>query len=361
MRAQPIDFVQVTYNAVDREVEERILPLARERRIGRHLQPAVPARRADRARRARAAARLGRRDRLRELGAGAAEVHRLAPGGRLRDPRDEPRGSRARERGRLVRPPARRGDAPPDRRTRSRSSDMSEWWTYRLSDFLLFSPRTYYRLFELYNARDLAGAGRRRSLLGLAAPGAFSRGARRRRGPRDRGDPRGRLALGRDRLSRRAIRDDQLGGRLFRLGVRGLEAALLLWIGVVARPARDRSAGRTDPGARRARADLLFALVVEPLAAPLLGRGWRPAEIFGVAARTRPPSQRSASCSSRSGRGRWALIVVPALWCAITGATLFAMKAPDFGIAPAAAALAVILAEAQRRARRASRSTNASS
>jgi diketogulonate reductase-like aldo/keto reductase len=34
MRAQPIDFVQVTYNAVDREVEERILPLARERRIG---------------------------------------------------------------------------------------------------------------------------------------------------------------------------------------------------------------------------------------------------------------------------------------------------------------------------------------
>ena len=29
---------------------------------------------------------------------------------------------------------------------------MSEWWTYTLSDFLLFSPRTYYRLFELYNA-----------------------------------------------------------------------------------------------------------------------------------------------------------------------------------------------------------------
>src|SRR6187402_1638303 len=28
---------------------------------------------------------------------------------------------------------------------------MSEWWTYRPSDFLLFAPRTYYRLFELYN------------------------------------------------------------------------------------------------------------------------------------------------------------------------------------------------------------------
>jgi diketogulonate reductase-like aldo/keto reductase len=34
MRAHPIDFVQVTYNAVDREVEQRILPLARDRRIG---------------------------------------------------------------------------------------------------------------------------------------------------------------------------------------------------------------------------------------------------------------------------------------------------------------------------------------
>lgn len=31
MRTQPLDFIQVTYNAVDRETEKRILPLARER------------------------------------------------------------------------------------------------------------------------------------------------------------------------------------------------------------------------------------------------------------------------------------------------------------------------------------------
>ncbi len=28
---------------------------------------------------------------------------------------------------------------------------MSEWWTYGLRDLLLFSQRTYSRLFELYN------------------------------------------------------------------------------------------------------------------------------------------------------------------------------------------------------------------
>lgn len=34
MRTQPLDFVQVTYNVLDREIEGRILPLARDRGIG---------------------------------------------------------------------------------------------------------------------------------------------------------------------------------------------------------------------------------------------------------------------------------------------------------------------------------------
>lgn len=34
MRSQPVDFVQISYNVLDREIERRILPLARERKIG---------------------------------------------------------------------------------------------------------------------------------------------------------------------------------------------------------------------------------------------------------------------------------------------------------------------------------------
>ena len=53
MRSQPLDFVQVTYNVVDREVEQRILPLARERGIAvlinRPFQEGALIRRLDRA------------------------------------------------------------------------------------------------------------------------------------------------------------------------------------------------------------------------------------------------------------------------------------------------------------------------
>jgi hypothetical protein len=34
MASQPIDFVQISYSALDRDVERRILPLTRERKIG---------------------------------------------------------------------------------------------------------------------------------------------------------------------------------------------------------------------------------------------------------------------------------------------------------------------------------------
>jgi hypothetical protein len=57
---------------------------------------------------------------------------------------------------------------------------MSEWWTYRLDDFLMFAPRTYWRLIELYN-RDVWPL----QLLALAA-GAALVGLAGTRNPRAR-------------------------------------------------------------------------------------------------------------------------------------------------------------------------------
>jgi hypothetical protein len=42
-------------------------------------------------------------------------------------------------------------------------------------------------------------------------------------------------------------------------------------------------------------------------------------------------------------------MVIPAIWCAITGVTLLAMRAPDAWIAPLGAAVAVSLAVWQNR------------
>ena len=95
---------------------------------------------------------------------------------------------------------------------------------------------------------------------------------------------------------------------------------------------------------------LLFALAIEPLAAPLLGRGWRAIELFGVAPDPTAVATLGVLLLAR-GRRRWLLMIVPVLWCATTGLTLFAMKAPDFWIAPLAAVIAI--ASAARHARRA--------
>ena len=159
MRSQPLDFVQVTYNILDREVEARILPLARERGIAvivnRPFREGALIKRLERA----SAARLGRR---RSAATNWAQVllkfivsHPAVtcaiPATTRVDHVQENMAARQR--------PA----AGPAMRARMiaacREALMSEWWTYSLSDFLLFSPRTYYRLFELYNSRS----GRRSS------------------------------------------------------------------------------------------------------------------------------------------------------------------------------------------------------
>jgi hypothetical protein len=66
----------------------------------------------------------------------------------------------------------------------SAGASVTEWWTYRLSDFLMFSPRTYWRLVENYN-RDLWPLHAAAALAGAAVL-AMLHGAPRNAGARGR-------------------------------------------------------------------------------------------------------------------------------------------------------------------------------
>ena len=214
---------------------------------------------------------------------------------------------------------------------------MSEWWTYTLRDFLLFSPRTYYRLFEIYNAAiwpaQIVAVGLGLTILALLRRATATRA---------------RLIAGIlagswlwVAIAFHATRYATINtAGVYFAGAFGLEAALLIWRGVI----RNRLAFERplDPAGRAGLWIFLLALAVEPLVGPLLGRGWRQVEIFGVA----PDPTAVATLGLlllASGRGRWALMAVPAIWCAISGATLLAMKAPDAWIPPLAAGLVVSL------------------
>jgi hypothetical protein len=121
----------------------------------------------------------------------------------------------------------------------------------------------------------------------------------------------------------------------------GLEAALLLWTGVIrGRLAFER---RGDGIGGAGLWIFFFALLVQPVIGPLLGREWRQIEIFGVA----PDPTAVATLGLlllATGRVRWELMAVPLLWCAISGATLASMKAPDAWIPLIAVPLVVSLA-----------------
>jgi Family of unknown function (DUF6064) len=222
---------------------------------------------------------------------------------------------------------------------------MSEWWTYTLSDFLLFSSRTYYRLFEIYNAAiwpaQIAAIG-----LGLAILVLLRRAA----GTRGRWIAA--ILAGCWLWVAIAFHADRYAtinwAAVYFAWAFGLEAAVLIWIGILrGRLTFERPAGTAG------RAGLwifLFALAVEPCVGPLLGRGWKQVEVFGVA----PDPTAVATLGLlllAEGRGRGWLMVIPALWCAISGATLLAMKTPDAWIPPVAAAVAIAVALIRRSAR----------
>jgi hypothetical protein len=207
---------------------------------------------------------------------------------------------------------------------------MSEWWTYTLSDFLLFSPRTYYRLFELYNA-EIWPAQALALALGAAILLLLIRG-----GARAASLIFTILALcwlfiaGAFHLNRYATIN---WAATYVAAAFAAQAALLLcaawWWRLTLRPNA------------LAIAVFAFALAVQPLIGLALGRPLAQIEMFGV---TPDPTAVATLgvLATTTAWTTWALRLIPLLWCAVTGATLVSMAAADAVVSPLAALVALM-------------------
>ena len=215
---------------------------------------------------------------------------------------------------------------------------MSEWWTYGLRDLLLFSRQTYYRLFELYNLEWWP-----LQIVALALGAAILALGRRN------GDRVGRAIAAILALCWLWVAWAYHAQRYASINWAAsyfawafvVEALLLLWLGVVR--GRLTPAPASQMQQRAGLGLLLFALLIFPLVSPLLGRSWTQAEVFGMA--PDPTALATLGVLLLAGvRTVWGLYPIPVAWCLISGATLWAMEAPDFAIVPLAALLAVSLA-----------------
>ena len=226
---------------------------------------------------------------------------------------------------------------------------MTEWWTYRLSDFLMFSARTYRRLFELYNAEVWP-------LPALVCTGAalwIGIAWRRRR-----------VSAQPAQVALVALTVAWLWvAWAFHLeryttihtaapwfaGAFVLEALLLAavaWVGLHRRTS-PASGGRLGLGFGL----LVLAIVGYPWLGVLLGRPLSQAEVFGIApdptaVGTLGVLLLTASCRHSAARRRAVVMAwpIPLLWCGISGATLWTMDAPEAPLLPALAVIAAAVA-----------------
>jgi hypothetical protein len=217
---------------------------------------------------------------------------------------------------------------------------MPEWWTYSLSDFLLFSPRTYYRLFELYNATIWPG-----QVLAVAIGIAIAAMLWQPK-----------LWKGRVVAALLAICWLWIAWAYFLTRYATInwaapyvavaftgEALLFILIGATGRFYPHPAAhwpNRVGVGI------YVFALVIQPLLGPLAGRSWSQVEIFGIA--PDPTATATLGVLLRTNVGpRWALLPIPVGWCAVSGATAWTMGSPDAWVMPAAGVLALASALAK--------------
>jgi hypothetical protein len=216
---------------------------------------------------------------------------------------------------------------------------MDVWLSYSLADFLLFSPRAYYRLFELYNRAIWPG-----QILAVAL-GFAMLGLARRGGDREGRAVGAVLAASWLWVAWAYLleRYDTINwaARYLAAGF-VLQALLLLWVGVLS--ARLRFRPDRDLASRAGLWVAWFALAAQPFLGLLAeGRTWRAIELFGTA----PDPTVAATLGlllMADGRVRWELLAIPLLWCAISGATAWAMEARDALVMPLVAALALGLA-----------------
>lgn len=209
---------------------------------------------------------------------------------------------------------------------------MSEWWTYRLSDLLMFSNRSYWRLVARYN-QDVWPAHLFALLAGLVVMGCIVRpGARTRRIAfvlLGAGWAWGGWAF---HLQRYA--DINTAGPAFAAAF-GVQA-LLLW-----GAALDTAAPTAAPLQRRAGLGIAgLAVLAYPLLGLVTAPGWARAEVAGLAP---DPTAVATLGALLALRGRWHGWPIPVAWCAASGATLMELRVGHAWLLPVAAVLTVAL------------------
>lgn len=199
---------------------------------------------------------------------------------------------------------------------------MSEWLTYRPQDFLLFSERVYWRLFELHNAAvwpwQIVAF-----VLGAAIVALVLR-------PRPRS---GRLISAIVAVAWLVVAWAFLWNRYQSINWAAsyvtpffvLEAVLIAWIGGI-RNSLSFSA-RKDARGVLGLTLFVYALALHPFAAVAGGRAIQAAEMFAVAPDPTAIGTLGLIAAAKGGRTTWWLLPVPLAWSLLSWATLQAMGA----------------------------------
>ena len=216
---------------------------------------------------------------------------------------------------------------------------MEAWASYALSDFLMFSPASYFRQYELTNLNLWPGQ------LPLLAIAAWLGWATHRPGPRS--GLRVALLLAAiwgfvaGWFFYRQYAQINLAAGWFALAFL-LQALLLLVFGVSERYRRrvvERRVVRIwHPGMLL----FVYALLVHPIVGLLVGRSWRGVELFGVA----PDATALATLGillTAYRASTWPLLAIPFAWCGVSALTYLAMQHVH-GVAPLVLAVTALVA-----------------